>query len=344
MTVGVAIVGASGYTGQELVRLVHAHPGLAIMSLHGSSASIGLAYSARCPAFAGVVDDVVQGVSAESIVASGATAALLATPHELSAKLAAELIEAGLVVVDLSGAYRLKDATRYPKHYGFEHPAPELLGEAVYGIPELWRDEIASARLVAAAGCYPTSAVIPLQPLANAGVIQLGTRPVIDSVSGVSGAGRSAVESGMLCEASLRPYGVWSHRHQPEIDAGVGAATVFTPMVGPFERGIVSTMHVELADGVGEGAIRELLGSAYTGEAFVRLLPAGAWPSVRGVERTNFIDIGLAVDEPGGHLVMCSAIDNLLKGASGQAVQCLNLMLGLGETAGLLSGSVGALA
>ena len=217
----------------------------------------------------------------------------------------------------------------------FEHEQPELLSAAVYGLPELNRARIASAKLVAVPGCYPTSAILPLAPLVKAAAIAVGTRPIIDSTSGVSGAGRTPTAKTHLCEVSLQPYNVLKHRHNPEIDLYAGTPTVFTPHLGSYDRGILSTIHVELAAGWTSDRVGAALHESYQTEPFVRLYPTDRWPSVAGVRATNFCDVGWAVDEPNRHLILVSAIDNLVKGAAGQAIQCMNIVCGLPETNGL---------
>ncbi len=259
----------------------------------------------------------------------------LATPHEASVEIAARLHERGLPVFDLSGAFRLP-AEMYPTYYGFTHTEPGLLADAVYGLCELNREQIVGASLVAVPGCYPTSVILPVAPLVRAGAVRDGSAVIVDSVSGMSGAGRGANVANLFCETSMRPYGVLTHRHQPEMARFTGVRVVFTPHVGPYERGIVSTIHVELADGFDALRVSDVLKRAYDHEPFVRLLPRETWPSVGGVAHTNYCDIAWAVDEEHKHLIVCSAIDNLVKGASGQAVQCMNIALGMEETAGLV--------
>ncbi|MDX2148680.1 MAG: N-acetyl-gamma-glutamyl-phosphate reductase [Planctomycetota bacterium] len=336
----VAIVGAGGYSGAELVSILLRHPHASIVGVFASARRDKQGepepFGDVFPRFRGQLDLALKPYSADDLVASGANVAFLATPHEASLEIAPELLERGVVVLDLSAALRLKDASQYPPYYGFEHHRPDLLAQAVYGLPELHRHELRGARLVAVPGCYPTSAILPLHPLVKAGAIRAGTRPIIDSTSGVSGAGRSLSLRSLFCEVSQSPYAVLTHRHTPEISAYAGLPVVFTPHLGPYDRGILSTIHVELApDWTGE-RVRATLAAAYANEPFVRVLPKGSWPSVAGVDRTNFCDIALAVDEPHAHLVICSAIDNLVKGAAGQAVQAMNAALTLPETDGLL--------
>ncbi len=329
-----AVVGVGGYTGQELVKLVAAHPRLSIAGLFGSASTAKRPIEEVAPSLSGLAAGTIAEGTASAIAASGARVAFLATPHEASVTLAADLLEHGLAVVDLSAAFRLRDPAMYPAHYGFTHARPDLLAEAVYGLPELDRSRLGGARLIAAPGCYPTSAITPIAPLVAAKLTDASRPVIIDSTSGVSGAGRKASERTSFCEVSQSPYGVFSHRHQPEIDQYCNARTIFTPHLGPYSRGICSTLHVSLAAGVTEHAVRRALSDAYDAEPFVRLLPAGRWPSVGAVAQTNFIDIAIAVRED--HLIVVSCIDNLLKGASGQAVQALNASMNWDERLGLL--------
>lgn len=342
--VGVAVIGAGGYSGAELVSLLLGHPGARIVGLYGSAKREGGAqtFAESWPRFRGRLDLPVHATSVEAVAGSGARAVFLATPHEASVELAPKLLAAGLVVLDLSGGFRFREAGLYPKHYGFEHHEPSLLERAVYGLPELFRAKIAGADLIAVPGCYPTSAILPLAPLVRAGAIAKDERgrvrrPIIDSASGVSGAGRGLSQKSLFCEVSLQPYNVLKHRHNPEIDAYCGTATVFTPHLAAFERGILSTIHVDLAEGWSAARVGEVLRGAYADEPFVRLCGEQVWPAVADVRHTNFCDIGWAVDSSYNHLIIASAIDNLVKGAAGQAVQCFNRRFGLAETTGLLS-------
>ncbi len=340
MSVRTIIVGASGYSGIELATVFLRHPHAEIVGLFGSSRRAeGAAPSIAdlAPSLRGRLDLRVSPIDAGTLGGPKPDGVFLCTPHEASLELVPEMRRRGLIVFDLSAAFRLKDRTLYPKHYGFEHTEPDLLSEAVYGLPELNRAALARADLVAVPGCYPTSAILPLAPLVRAGAVKRGTRPIVDSISGVSGAGRTPSAKTHFGEVSVQPYSVLKHRHNPEIDAYAGTPVVFTPHLGPYHRGIVSTMHVELADGWTGARVREALAAAYAKEPFVRLLPADTWPSVGAVERTNFCDIGLAVDEPNQHLILVGAIDNLTKGAAGQAVQCMNIRFGFAESAGLLA-------
>ncbi len=332
-----AIVGAGGYGGRELVHILLRHSGLSVGSLHGSDRTSGATYASLFPEFRSLADHPVMPASVEAIAAGAPSVVFLATPVEVSLELAPALLKlpGAPVVVDLSAAFRLRDPASFKAHYKLEHTAPGLLETTVYGLPELHRGPLARANLIASPGCYPTSAILALAPLVRAGALDKSRKPIIDSTSGVSGAGRTPSSKNSFCELTHQPYAVLSHRHQPEIDLYAGVDTIFTPHLGPFDRGIVSTIHVELAPNFTESDARELLEEAYATEPFVRVLPAGQWPSVGAVARTNFCDIALAGDGR-GHLVIVSAIDNLLKGAAGQAVQAANIRLGFPETAGLL--------
>ncbi|MBK9187405.1 MAG: N-acetyl-gamma-glutamyl-phosphate reductase [Phycisphaerales bacterium] len=338
-----AVVGATGYSGAELVNLLLSHPHSRIVGLFGSAKRDGQQpFEEAFPRFRDRLDLAVQPGDADSIAAAQPHAVFLATPHEASAQLAPALIERGIAVFDLSAAFRLGDAGQYPRHYAFEHPHATLLARAVYGLAEINRERLRTADLIAVPGCYPTSAILPLLPLVRAGAIVTLpdgrlSRPIIDSTSGVSGAGRALHQRSLFCEVHQQAYGVLKHRHQPEIDEHAGIATLFTPHLGPYERGILSTIHVDLAPGWDESRVRRTLEEAYGGEAFIRLCRTGVWPSVADVRGTNFCDIALAVDEPWRHLIITSAIDNLVKGAAGQAVQCFNIRFGFPETASLLT-------
>ncbi|MFO0861941.1 MAG: N-acetyl-gamma-glutamyl-phosphate reductase [Phycisphaerales bacterium] len=335
----VVIVGAGGYSGAELVAILSRHPGAEIVGLFASArrekGDQAGKFDELFPRFRGVCELPVLPVEMGAVAALKPDAVFLATPHEASVDLAPELLKLGAVVFDLSAAFRLKNPGLYPKHYGFEHGHAALLKDAVYGLPELFREAIARAFLVAVPGCYPTSAILPLAPLQRAGLIRAGTRPIIDSASGVTGAGRGANVKYLLAEVSLQPYGVLSHRHQPEIDAYAGLPTLFTPHLVAFDRGILSTIHIDLVPGTGAEAVGRVFAEAYGKEPFVRLLPPKSFPAVADVRHTNFCDIGWALDEQHSHLIVVSAIDNLVKGAAGQAVQAMNVRFGLGETSAL---------
>ncbi|MEO0513550.1 MAG: N-acetyl-gamma-glutamyl-phosphate reductase [Planctomycetota bacterium] len=344
MSVPVAVVGITGYTGRELARLLSFHPELDLVAVFASErveqiASLG----DKVPELRGLLDLPVQAVSVGGVLACAPRVVFLATPHEASATLAGQLIEADdeVVVVDLSGSFRLRDRSVFEQAYGFANPFAGLADSAAYGLPELDRSGLSNAKLIACAGCYVTAASVPLGSISEAGLLESTTVPIIDATSGVSGAGRAAKSNTAFCEVSQSPYGVFSHRHRPEIEQAVGRRVIFQPHLGPYDRGILATIHAQLAPGVTASDVAAAFEASLGSEPFVRLLGdvtrVGRLPTVRDVRRTNFVDIAFAVE--GSHLILFSALDNLMKGASGQAVQCANAALGLAETAGLLPAS-----
>ena len=256
---------------------------------------------------------------------------VLATEHEVSANVIGQIVDSGVAIFDLSGAYRLKDASLYKSYYGFEHPRPDLLAKAVYGLAEWNAQAIANSRLIAVPGCYPTAAQLALKPIAEQG--WLAQAPVINAVSGVSGAGRKAKAGSHFCEVSLQPYGIFSHRHTPEITQGVGSDVVFTPHLGAFKRGILATSYVMLTEAIPESTLRDHFATVYQNAPLVRMSHQPA-PSIQAVEKTPFCDIGVYVD--GNQAIVVSAIDNVIKGASGQALQCINIHYGWPQELGLL--------
>jgi N-acetyl-gamma-glutamyl-phosphate reductase len=318
-----AVVGVTGYAGQELDRILASHPKFKIAGRFASKA------------------DEKSGAEAftlDRLRAFTPAAVVLATEHELSMHLVPELLKEGYRVVDMSGAFRLKDPAQYLEWYGFEHTVPALLKEAVYGLPEFLGDQIRGARLVANPGCYATAAVLPLIPLYNANVIDPACTVVVDGKSGVSGAGRAPKQETHFCEVNenLSAYGVLKHRHTPEMVAQLRGATldsfVFTAHLIPITRGILNTITFRTAPGV---SAHSILAETYARSPFVRVLPAGQLPNVQGVARTNLCSIGVVAK--GSNTVIVSVIDNLVKGAAGQAVQNLNLMFGLEPATGLIS-------
>lgn len=328
----VAVFGAGGYTGAELVRLLCMHPSVELVSVHGSERSVGADVADLVPELRGICDMPMLSPEMDP----DAEVVMLATPHEVSAQLGAAFLTSGRRVIDLSGAFRFDSNDTVERVYGFRHADERVLSERVYGMPEVVDADWTSARIVACAGCYVTASSIPLRALAQAGVVDTTSPVLIDAISGVSGAGRAASVTTSFCEVSATPYKVWSHRHAPEIEMVTGASVLFTPMLGPWKRGILATVHAALAPNQTGLDVARALDDAYGDEPFVRFLPEGMWPSVGAVERTNCMDVAWAVDERYGRVVLFSAIDNLMKGASGQAVQCLNLMLGLDVRTGLL--------
>ena len=338
-----AIVGASGYSGMELLRLLLGHPGVELVAVT-SRVEAGKGLAEVFPRFrkAPGSDLTFIAPDPEAIAASGAEAAFLALPHGVAADSARALLERGLKVIDLSADFRLRDAAVYEEYYGHAHPAPDLLGEAVYGLPEWRADEIRAARLIASPGCYPTSILLPLLPLVRENLVDPATI-VAHAMSGVSGAGRKADLTLMFCECneSVRAYGVPKHRHLSEIEQELGQAAggkvviSFIPHLIPVNTGIVTTTTASLRAGVDPEAVGAALQQAYHCQPFVRLLGKGGCADSKHVTRTNFIDIGWQYDPRSGRVLLLSAEDNLGKGAGGQAVQSFNLLFGFSETDGL---------
>jgi N-acetyl-gamma-glutamyl-phosphate reductase len=348
----VAIVGASGYSGEELVRLLLSHP-QAELSAVTSRQYAGQTLAQVFPKFAHHprARELRFSEPKAELLAKQAQIIFLALPHGVAAEFAVPLLQQGCQIIDLSADFRVKSAAVYKDFYGHDHPAPELLAQAVYGLPEVYRAEIKQATLVASPGCYPTSILLPLIPLLNAGLIE-ADRIIADSLSGVSGAGRKAELDYLFveCNESVRPYGVPKHRHLSEIEqelsvaAGKQLVIQFTPHLIPVNRGILTTLYLAPKKGLegqkGPEEIAEWISAcyraAYAHEPFVRLLEGKALPDTKNVVGTNVIEIAWRPDPRTGRLIVMSAEDNLVKGASGQAVQCMNLMCGWPETAGLI--------
>ena len=325
----VAIIGASGYSGQELVRLLLRHPQVEIVQFT-SRQYAGKPVSEIFPRFRGQVSATFIEPDAGKIAAD---VAFLALPHGVAAEFAVPLLKNGLKVLDLSADFRLKSAAIYKEFYEHDHPAPALLAQAVYGLPEIHRDKIRRAQLVACPGCYPTSIILGVLPALRQGLIQPASI-IVSSMSGVSGAGRKAAEDYLFCECneSARAYSVPKHRHLSEIEQELGATITFVPHLIPLNRGIESTIIASLANKSENvlAAYREF----YKSESFVRV--TDGMPDIKNVSGTNFCDISVRVDARTNRLIISSAIDNLTKGAAGQAVQCLNLVCGYDEKEGLL--------
>lgn len=341
----IGVVGASGYSGIELCRILTAHPGVDVRFV-ASDRWEGATVKART-GIGGAVGPLAYVPNARALkAAEGCTAVLLATPAEASMQLAPALLERGVKVVDLSGAFRLSDPAAYPRHYGFEHRASALLERAVYGLPELGdRKAIASARLVANPGCYPTAAAVALVPLLRAGLLAEESI-VVDASSGVSGAGRQATEAYSFCEVAddVRPYKVLRHQHTPEIAqslaraAGKPVRMTFTPHLLPIKRGILCTASARLASGIGAGAPAEALRAAYRDEPLIEVLDTPEQVSIARTVGTARAAVAVSTTDSGfdpGRVVVVSSIDNLLKGAASQAIQNLNLMLGFPERTAL---------
>jgi N-acetyl-gamma-glutamyl-phosphate reductase len=329
------IVGASGYAGAELVTYLNRHPHMNITALTVSAQSndAGKLISDLHPQLKGIVDMPLQPMSDISEFTDGVDVVFLATAHEVSHDLAPQFLEAGCVVIDLSGAFRVNDAEFYQRYYGFTHQHPELLEQAVYGLAEWQGDKLKETRLISVPGCYPTASQLALKPLIDAGLLDLNQWPVINATSGVSGAGRKAAISNSFCEVSLQPYGIFNHRHQPEIATHLGTPVIFTPHLGNFARGILATITCRLKAGVTPQQIADVFTQAYQDKPMVRLYDKGV-PALKNVVGLPFCDIGFAVQ--GEHVIVVATEDNLLKGASAQAVQCLNIRFGFAETQSLI--------
>jgi len=316
-----AIVGVTGYSGREADRILRYHPSVKVTGRFASKSD----------------GSGIEAYSVEAVKRTGADIVLTATEHDVSLRIVPELLDAGMRVIDMSGAFRMRDPALYPKWYGFEHTSPSLLQEAVYGLTEIFGDKVRDARLVANPGCYATSVIVPLAPLYAAGAIGKDTFVVVDGKSGVSGAGRHPKQETHFCEVNenLRAYGVLKHRHTPEMLACLPGASiekfVFTPHLIPITRGILSTIVFQPVRGY---SVRSVLGDKYTDSKFVKLFPEGSLPDLHGVVNTNGCNLGVATS--GDTAVIVSAIDNLVKGAAGQAIENLNLMLGLPVETGLL--------
>jgi len=331
----IGVVGFSGYSGQELVRLLASHPYADPVLLEhrqdqgGRPSPVNHPQPRRAPC------------TPESVRAEGLALVFLATPPEVSMDLAPALLNAGAKVIDLSGAFRLRDAATYSHWYKQQHTAPELLSEAVYGLPEFCRQRIRTARLIANPGCYPTAANLAVQPLIAAGVVDRSAGIVCDAKSGASGAGRKASLKTSFCEIAdnFSVYSVLDHRHVAEVLMVSGLdepELTFTAHLLPIDRGILETIYVRTRNIQSAQDLLDIYLRHYQAEKFVRLYQPGSWPDLAAVNRTNFCDIGFQFHPATGRAIIVSAIDNLVKGAAGQAIQNMNLMLGCEETAGLL--------
>jgi N-acetyl-gamma-glutamyl-phosphate reductase len=330
VTARVAIAGATGYTGQELLRLLSRHPAVTLTAAMSSGATG--ASTRRLPGLTRLWDGAITPLAPDTL-AREADVVFLALPDSAAATLGPALVDAGVRVIDLSGAFRLRDAAARAEWYPDTHRWPSGV---VYGLTELERGAVAGAQLVANPGCYPTATLLALAPLIAAGLLVPDTDVIVDAKSGVSGAGKTPSERTHFSEihGSLSAYGVFSHRHGAEIEQGAGRQVTFTPHLVPLDRGILSTIYVRVPPGTKEETLGDALERAYAGATFVRLV-GSSLPEIKHVAHTNFCDIGWRVDAS-GRAILVSVIDNLLKGASGQAVQNLNVMLGLDERTALL--------
>ncbi|QBF83220.1 N-acetyl-gamma-glutamyl-phosphate reductase [Shewanella maritima] len=323
----IAIIGASGYTGAQITQLINADANLDIQGIYVSEASLDKykPLSELYPSYQDIslkLQPLTQ--QAKQHIIATADAVVLATDHAVSLALAAEFHAQKLAVFDLSGAYRFEDAAQYPKWYGFEHTQPQLLAQAVYGLAEWNKEQITQSSMVAVPGCYPTASLLALKPLTD---LFAGSLPVINAVSGVTGAGRKAQLHTSFCEVSLTPYGVLGHRHQPEIATQLGHEVIFTPHLGNFKRGILATITVQLkADTTAEQIAKAF--SVYDDEPLVHV-KQNLFPKVDDVVHTTQCHIGWKYDANNHHIVIASAIDNLMKGAASQGLQCIKIHFGL---------------
>src|SRR5580704_8594488 len=336
----VAVVGVTGYTGLELAGILLRHPALASTTFYVREKSGAHCIAELFPQFRGWGQALLCPLSLDAITSSPAGTAFLATPHDVSAELAPALLEAGLRVIDLSGAFRFREPETFSSWYKLPTPHAGFLGEAVYGLPELYSEDIAKARLVANPGCYATSVILALRPLAEAGFIAPDQNVVCDCKSGASGAGKDPRRDLQFVEVdeNFKAYNLFSHRHTPEILEHTGLAesqVVFSTHLLPLARGILSTIYVTLGEPQTAADIEALYRKFYAGRSMIRIWAAGTLPELQHVAHTNFCDIGFALDNSGRRLVLVSCLDNLGKGAAGQAVQNFNHILGIEEKTAL---------
>ncbi|HPL96005.1 MAG TPA: N-acetyl-gamma-glutamyl-phosphate reductase [Smithellaceae bacterium] len=344
MKIKAAVFGASGYTGQELIRILSGHPEAELTAVT-SRRYAGVAVAKVFPSLAGFTSLVYQDASPQEI-ARMCDVVFLALPHGVSMGVAPAFVEAGRKVIDLSADYRLRDLTVYEKWYA-AHKSAGLVPEAAYGLPELYRSKISEARLVANPGCYPTSVILALAPLLKNSLIEVNSI-IADSASGVSGAGRDPVVGSLFCEVDggYKAYKVGKHRHTPEIEqelgelAGEQFPVTFTPHLLPVKRGILSTIYANLKRDISTAGLRDICASFYEKEKFVRVLPAGDIPNISSVCGSNYCDIGVVCDTRTNRVIVLCAIDNLVKGAAGQAVQNMNIVFGMPEESGLAAAPV----
>ncbi|MGD0622465.1 MAG: N-acetyl-gamma-glutamyl-phosphate reductase [Thermacetogeniaceae bacterium] len=340
MGIKVGIIGATGYVGEELVRILCRHPQVTGMTVASKDAP-GQPLSRVYPHLAGFADMEILDMDRAPELISGSDLVFSALPHGLSAPVAREALAAGKRVIDMAADFRLPDQALYEQWYQAAHEAPDLLGEAVYGLPELFRSAVSAARLVANPGCFPTSALLALAPLMKHGLVEQDSL-IVDSKSGVSGAGRTLALGSHYseCNDNVRAYSVAAHRHTPEIShyasvlAGSRVEVVFTPHLVPMTRGILSTVYAGLLRPMDAASLRQVYRDFYSGEEFIQLLGEGEWPETKWVQGTNRCCLGLTVAGR-KRLIVVSVIDNLVKGAAGQAVQNMNLMFDLPEGMGL---------
>ena len=336
----VGIIGSTGYAGAEIVRLLYSHPEAEIV-WYGSRSYIDKNFASVFGNMFKLVPDVCKGENIKEL-AETVDVIFTATPQGYCATLVSEEVLSKTKIIDLSADFRIKDVATYEKWYGIEHASPEFIDEAVYGLCEINREAVKNARLIANPGCYPTCSFLSIYPLLKEGVIDRNTI-IIDAKSGTSGAGRGAKVNNLYCEVneSIKAYGVAKHRHTPEIEeqlssvAGDDVLINFTPHLVPMNRGILVTAYATLTKKITEDEVRNIYHKYYDDEFFVRVLDKGVCPETRWVEGSNFADVNAVVDERTGRVIMMGAIDNVVKGAAGQAIQNMNIMFGLAENTGL---------
>jgi len=335
----VAVVGASGYTGAELIGLLCLHDKISLeyLVISENSDSVDMTFSQLHPRYKGVCDFPLICFSQQWFekAINEIDAVFFATPHEFSVEWASAFVKAGVKVFDLSGGFRLKNTQDYPTYYGFEHINKAALADAQYGLAEWENAKISTADLIAVPGCYPTASLLALKPITSNNLHYENSLIVINGVSGVSGAGRKASLATSFYEVSLMPYNILQHRHQPEISQEAGAQVIFNPHLAPFKRGLMTTTTLQIKHGVTSKDIEQAFINAYQSSPLIRL--TGAWPKIDNVSNTPFADIHWQVDEEKQIVVVSCAIDNLLKGAASQAIQCANLSLGLPSHYSLLA-------
>jgi N-acetyl-gamma-glutamyl-phosphate reductase len=337
----IAVIGVTGYTGFELATLLLRHPGISKPTFYVRETGGAHCLSQMFPQLRGWGEAPVKPLSLEAMAKSQAGTAFLATPHQVSSDLAPQLLDEGLRVIDLSAAFRFASPDSYSTWYKLPAPHASRFGAAVYGLPELYADPIRGAKLVANPGCYATSVILALRPLQQAGLLASGHTIVCDCKSGASGAGKDPRRDlhFVELEGNFRAYNLFAHRHTPEILDHTGlkeSQIIFSTHLLPIPRGILSSIYVTLATAHTAQDIEALYRQAYAGHPLVRIHPAGTLPEIQHIVKTNFCDIGFALHADGKRLVVLSCLDNLGKGAAGQAVQNLNLMLGLEERTGLI--------
>lgn len=339
----VVVIGASGYVGAELIGLLTQHNKISIQHLLVSenSDSSGKTFAQLHARWQGVCDLPLHSFSAqwfhENITADehNIDAVFFATPHEFSAFWAQKFIDQGIKVFDLSGGFRLKDAAQYPKHYGFEHQALKALQQAQYGLAEWQETAIAGSKLIAVPGCYPTASLLSLKPITSHELHEKNSLIVVNGISGVTGAGRKASLATSFCEVSLTPYNILQHRHQPEISQEANVEVIFNPHLAPYKRGLLVTVTLQLKADVSSQQVDDAFLQAYKDSPLIRIV--NTWPKIDNVAHTPFADLHWQVDETKHVVVVSCAIDNLLKGAASQAIQCANISLGLPSEYSLLT-------